>query len=224
MIILTDNELFVKAFMEAEKRTYREYQNENEVEWEFSEKFENKMNQLLPAKATEIPHRRIKFSKRVIAAIIAAIILACSVTAYAARNDIVEFFERVRRKDIEITLSENSAPTPDKIEKEYVLADVPDEFTLTEHKADNISTLSVWENSRGEQIAFSQSILDINISLDNEHKMTFLEINGYKAYLIEDNFGAYLRWTDGEYWFTLSVPNSQKNQIMDMQKNIFEKN
>ena len=42
--------LFVQALIEAENKEISKLKGENEIEWEFSEKFENSMNKLIRKK------------------------------------------------------------------------------------------------------------------------------------------------------------------------------
>lgn len=225
---MNDRDLFVKAFMEAEEKTNSCYHDEASVNWQFSKGFENKMSALLqPNSNKEAPrtHKGIKIRRLIAAAVAAALILAAAVTAYAQYDSIVQFVEKIKRQYVEVTLDESSVIKIDYIEREYALSSVPEGFSQITYQKEETSVFSVWENESGEQIVFSQTTLgNMSNSIDNEHDMTFLEINGYKAYLTKDNYGALLTWTDGEYWFVLSVPSSLENQILDMQKNILEKN
>lgn len=217
-------ELFVKAFMEAERLDNAEIPSEDEIQWEFSEKFVRSMDKLVKK------NNRIKFSTRrtltksLIAAIIAIMVLFTGLMSVAAtRKPIIEFVKRVLSQFNEITLSENSIPPVETIQTEYTLTNLPEGYEISEYKKSDINVFVVWLNESGEEIVFSQNILDSNVLIDNEHEYRELEINGLKAYLTEDKYGRTLRWSDGYYCFTIKVPNSIKNDITTLQENISEK-
>lgn len=65
-----------------------------------------------------------------------------------------------------------------------------------------------------------QDLLDSNFSFDNEHEYEDSYINGYEAYY----YSSQLTWTDGIYWFTLGITNGEKSEILELAKNISEKN
>lgn len=218
-------ELFVKAFIEAERLANSKIPKEDEIEWEFSDKFLRKMDKLIKK------NNRIKLSTRrtvtkgLLAAIIAITVLVTSLMSVSAtRKPIIEFVKKVFSQFNEITLSEDSPPTVDKIETEYTLTYLPEGFKLNTYQKDDYSVFAVWKNDLGEEIAFFQNAIDSNFAIDNEHTYRELEINGLKAYLMEDEYGSLLRWSDGYYSFAIKVPASIKNDIITLQKNISEKN
>lgn len=224
---MNNKELFVKAFLEAEEKSTADYQNGSLFQWNFSETFEKKMDKLIDKDRRIKLQTRRKISRRLIAALIAAIIAFMgALTVFAAKGNLVEFIEKVRKKDIEITLSEYSSAPVTTIEKEYELHNIPEEYKKIEYQRENNSIMTIWqdENNSDNQIVFTQDLLTGSFSIDNEHDIEFLEINGQKAYLVNYKTGTHLMWTDSEYWFTLTVPQNLKNEILNMQKNIFEKN
>lgn len=219
-------ELFIKALIEVDSKELSKLKSEDEIEWEFSEKFENSMNKLIKK------NNRIQLSTRrtvgrgLLAAVIALIVaFAGLMSVSATRESIIEFVKKVFSNRNEITLSENSTLPVDKIETEYTLSDLPEEYELTTYEKDEIGVFSRWKSSvDNSEIVFSQDILLVNMSIDNEHNYREITINGYNAYLNQYEFNTCLTWTDGNYLFTLNIPNSLNIDITELAKNIVEKN
>ena len=172
-------ELFVKAFMEAERLDNAEIPSEDEIQWEFSEKFVRSMDRLVKKNNRIMLSTRRTVTKGLLAAIIAVMVLFTGLMSVAAtRKPIIEFVKKIFPQFNEITLSENSAPTIDKIETEYTLTNLPKGYEISEYKISDNEVFAVWVNESGEKIVFSQEILDSNISIDNEHEYREIEING----------------------------------------------
>lgn len=218
-------DLFVKAFMEAERLDSTELPSEDEIQWDFSEKFEKSMQKLIQKNNRINLSVRRNIRKGLLAAIFAILVLFTGLMSVSAtRKPIIEFVKKVFPQFNEITLSNESIPPVDAIETEYTLSYLPDGFNLDTYQKDDCGVFSVWKNSSGEEIAFSQSLLDSNFSIDNEHYYKEFEINGQKAFYAEDEHGAVLIYTDGYYWFTISVPADNIKDIIMLQEKISEKN
>lgn len=218
--------LFVQALIEGENKEISKLKGEDEIEWEFSEKFENSMNKLI----RKNNHIRLSTRRTVRRGLLAAIIALIAVfsglmSVSATREPIVNFVKRVFSDHNEMTMSWNSVLPVDRIETEYTLYDLPEEYELTTYEKDEIGVFSRWKSSvDNSEIVFSQDILLVNMSIDNEHNYRETVVNGYTAYLNQYEFNTSLTWTDGTYLFTLNVPNSLNIDITDLAKNIIEKN
>lgn len=218
-------ELFIKAFMEAERIDNSSLKSEDEIEWDFSEKFENSMNQLIKKNNHIKLSTRRKIRKGLLAAIITVIVAFTGLMSVSAtRTPFIEFIKKVFPQFNEVTLSEESTPPVDRIETEYTLTNLPDGFEITEYQKDELVVMSKWENQMGKDIVLFQEILDSNLSIDTEHSYEEIVINGYSAYLNKYELNSSLKWTDGYYWFTLSVPNNLHNEVITLAENISEKN
>ena len=216
--------MFIKAFLEAEALDNAKLKSEDEIEWEFSEKFENSMNKLIKKNNTIKISTRRNIRKGLLAAIVAIIVLFTGLMSVTAtRTPFIEFIKKVFSQYNEITLSKESTPPVDKIETEYTLTDLPDDFEMTEYQKDDLVVMSKWENQTGEEIVLFQEILDPNLSIDTEHNFQELNINGFEAYLMIAENNSVLSWTNGYYWFTLNVPNDLQKIIIDLAENISEK-
>lgn len=212
--------LFIKAFMEAEMQTYSAYQTE--IDYAFSESFERKMDKLISKDNRIKLYTRRRISKGLIAAIIAIIIMFTGMMSIsAARTPFLEFLEswNIKGGTTDIRLHPEATPPVNTIETVYMLTTVPDGFELTTYQQEEYSVFAVWQNKNGEEIVFNQFILDSNISVDNKHEYEEFEMNGYKAYSAND----YLLWTDGYYWFDLGKTNADKDELLELSKNISEK-
>lgn len=217
-------ELFVKALMEAERLDNAELPGEDEIEWEFSEKFEKSMDKLIRKNNRIRLSTRRTVTKGLLAALIASIVIfAALMSVTASREPIIEFVKKIFPQFNEITLNEASVPPVDTIETEYTLSYLPDGFVLDTYQKSDYSVFSIWKNEAGEKIVFSQKLIDLNSAIDNESVYSELELNGLKAYWTEDEYGGTLRWSDSDYCFVIKVSSSIKSDIMTLQKNVSEK-
>lgn len=213
-------ELFIKAFMEAEQINNTQFADEN-LDITFSDSFEIKMNKLIEKdkKIKLLTRRNIR--KGLLAAIIAIIVTFTGLMSVSAtRLPFVEFIKKVFPQFNEVTLSEESTPPVDRIETEYTLTNLPDGFEIADYQKDELGVFTVWKNQNDTEIVLIQNLLDSNFSFDTEHTYEELYINGYKAYY----YASQLTWTDGAYWFTLGITNSEKTELIKLSKNISEKN
>ena len=184
------------------------------------------MNKLIK-KNNHIQLSTRKTVRRGLLAAIIALIVAFTglMSVSASRESIIEFVKKVFSNRNEITLSGNSTLPVKRIETEYTLSDLPEEYELTTYEKDETGVFSSWRNSSdNSEIVFSQDILLVNMSIDNEHNYQEISINGYNAYLNQYEFNTCLTWTDGNYLFTLNIPNSLNIDIIELAKNIVEKN
>lgn len=219
------NQLLINAFMKAEKLDNQKMKREDEIIWEFSSKFENSMNKLLRKNERIKLSTRRNIRKRLLAAVIAIIILFTGLMSVSAtRKPFVEFVKKIFPEFNQISISEESTPVVNTIETVYTLTDIPDEYVLAQYQYDEYSVFTVWRNEDGKEIVLFQNILETGFNVNNEQNYRELRINGYEAYLNEYEFNSTLLWTDGIYWFSLNVPNDIKSDIIEIAENISKKN
>lgn len=218
-------ELFIKAFMESEQRKNALLPCKDESEWAFSAKFEKSMNRLVQKnKRIQLSTRRT-VTKSLLAAIITILVIFTTLMSVSAtRKPIIEFVKKVFSQFNEITLSKELPPPVETIQTEYTLTNLPEGYEISNYQKSVNSVFIIWTNESGEEIVFSQELLDSDFTIDNEYGYRELEINGLKAYLTEDEYGGVLRWSDGDYCFAIKVPVSIKSDIIKLQENICEKN
>lgn len=218
-------ELFVKAFMEAQRLDNQKIPNEEEIKWEFSEKFERSMNKLIKKNDRIKLSTRRNIKKGLLAAIIAIIVLFTGLMSVSAtRTPFIEFIKKIFPKYNEITISEESTPPVNTIETEYTLTALPQGYVLDTYQSDEYSVFAIWKNDKGEEIVFSQNVLGSNISVDTEYNYEEVYVNGLKAYLNTYEYNSVLNWSDNQYWFILNVPSVLNDDIITMAENISEKN
>lgn len=221
----SSKELFIKAFMEAERLDNQKIPSEEEIKWEFSEKFEHAMNKLIKKNNRIRIATRRRIRRGLLAAIIAILVLFTGLMSVSAiRTPFVEFVKNVFDQYNEITISEESTPPVETIETEYTLSELPEGYTLDAYNNYGHGIFVIWKDSAGNEITFSQDTLTSNITIDNEHEYEELQINGYDAYYTETEYDAVLIWTDGNYWFTVSATNPNKEYILSLISTLAEKN
>ncbi len=214
-------ELFIKAFLEAERIDNSYLKNEDEIEWDFSEKFERSMNKLIRKNNHIKLSTRRNIRKGLLAAIIAIIVAFTGLMSVTAtRTPFVEFIKTVKKGYNEIDMNEYATPPVDTIETEYTLSYIPDGYKLDTYQKDDYGVFVIWKNDKNEEIVFSQTILDSHWSIDTEHSYQEIVMNGYEAYLLD----SHLIWRNECYWFNLMVPKSLSENIIEFAENICEKN
>ena len=221
---MTNKELFVNAFADAEKIEYKNYFDKLLFTFDFSSNFEKKISKLISKERRIKFSTRRKISKSFLAAVIAAVIMFTgTMSVSATRRKAVDFIEKVFPKHITIELSDDSVPKYDYLQTEYTLSSVPNGYELTEYEKTEYSVWSVWKNVNGDEIVFSQAVVGGSMSVDNEHNLEYLKINGYKAYLITEEYNCTLVWNDSNYQYTIDVPMNEKDNIIQMAENIVQK-
>ena len=207
--------------MEAERIDNSSLKSEDEIEWDFSEKFEKSMNQLIKKNNHIKLSTRRKIRKGLLAAILAIIVAFTGLMSVSAtRTPFVEFIKKVFPQFNEVTLSDEATPPVERIETEYTLTNLPEGYEIDTYQKDDLGIFSVWKNKNGDEIVLIQDLLDSNFSIDTEHTYEELYINDYQAYY----YASQLTWTDGVYWFTLGITNGDKIELIELSKNISEKN
>lgn len=220
---ITNKELFINAFLEAEQITNKDYLNKDDFNFEFSDEFNKKMKKLIAKESRISFNHRKRISRALIAAIIATIIMFTGLMSVSAsRQKIIEFIETIFPKYTQVELSEESAPTPETIETAYTLGYVPEGYILKEYTSSDVNVFAVWTNENGDEIVFFQNLLDSNISIDNEHEYETAELNGYTSYIYGDDNLCSITWNDENYILRLNVPAKLKNELIKMAKNIKE--
>lgn len=220
---ITNKELFINAFLEAEQITNKDYLNKDDFNFEFSDEFNKKMKKLIAKESRISFNHRKRISRALIAAIIATIIMFTGLMSVSAsRQKIIEFIETIFPKYTQVELSEEFAPTPETIETAYTLGYVPEGYILKEYTSSDVNVFAVWTNENGDEIVFFQNLLDSNISIDNEHEYETAELNGYTSYIYGDDNLCSITWNDENYILRLNVPAKLKNELIKMAKNIKE--
>ncbi len=170
---------------------------------QFSERFEEKMNDLINGDASEkkgASRRRLRPIWLIAAAVLLLAATACAVPSI--RKSIAGFFVRMFGDHVEYY-----APDAYKkgIEEEYGLAPVPDGFSVQSHYKIDIQVNTVYADIDGNTILLSQAANQTpDNSVDNEHGEFVEHEIGERTVLIritEEN--AHSSWVENGYFFTL---------------------
>ena len=169
----------------------------------FSTRFEKKMNKLIRKEAEHPWAVSHTLARNLIAAAIVIILLfTLCMSVGAIRNAIFNFF-RLHFEDHDRIVFEVQERT--KIEKEYIIANLPEGFVLKEEIKNDINNMKVFENENGDYIHFSQSISMSNgIALDNDRsKYKVMEIDGNGVFVTSTHEKVMLAWDQDGYLFFL---------------------
>lgn len=150
---MTNKELFVNAFIEAEKIEYTDYLDKSFFTFEFSPKFEKKMSKLVSKEHLIKFSTRRKISKSLIAAVVAIIVMFSGLMSVSAsRRKIIDFVESLSPGFLSIDLTKDSQPGNEIIKTEYTLKTVPDGFKIIQYDKNDYGVFCVWENESGEKL------------------------------------------------------------------------
>lgn len=194
------------AMRKAATNEFAEIPAEKEIEYEFSEKFNLKMEKLLNKVEYNSKHI-LSRAKRNFVALTAAIIilLAGLLSVSAVRESLLEFLVNVQDTFAEFTFG---GETTKQIDYVYSLSEIPEGFVLTEQRVDFDMCVTRYENpSTNESISFRQIISDgTDTSVDREtgeyEKIWFgnTEVYLYKSNIENISFAL---WVQNGYYMEL---------------------
>ena len=149
-------------------------------------------------------------------AVVIALAFGLSMSVCAVRKPVVEFFVNMYEKFVEFFYDDDvSAKAPSTIETVYTLGYVPEGYELESCNINKLYTTFIWENDMGEQITFSQSILDGNNLLDYENTdYEIVYIEDIKIALANKNEVKYCFWNCEEYRYSLIVSKTLSFDIV----------
>lgn len=221
---MTDKEMFCSAFMQAEQILNAPYLENSDFRFEFSDKFESKMQSLISKERRIKFSTRRKISKSLLVAVIAIIImLTGTLSVSASRRKLIDFVETLTPGFLSIDLTKDSQPGNEIIRTEYTLKTVPDGFKIIQYDKNDYGVFCLWRNENGEQLVFSQDTMSASITIDNEHYFERTLINGNKAYIYGEGRNLYITWNDGTYWFDIGADSIDRETLIAYAENIIEK-
>ena len=216
---MTREELF-NAFREVASEEFAHIPNEENIKYEFSERFNKKMDKLFQKIERNRTHTTIKHSKRIITVIAAILIIFAGLMSVSAiREPIVNFIVEKYETFVEFFFS---GDTSEQIEYEYGFSEIPKGFELINKTNNDGVVYSEYKNAETEElIILDQSITDGSwISIDNEHGETTIEIiKGNETYIYTNNNGEKIQaiWIDGAYYFILTYYGDiEKNEFINL--------
>lgn len=180
---LTNRQLFINAFLEADDYFLGQIPAESEIDYKFSEKFEKKIEKLIRAER-KVYWRFVNttYKKAIIAAVIMAIILSCVLGVSAVREGIIKFIIEKSNTSYDFKIDGNG--TNDVLYK-YRFSSIPEGFRSIKVFEDPTGIDYVYVNDIGDVIELSQHVTDgAFLTYDNEHgTLSEITVNGMKVYI-----------------------------------------
>ncbi len=214
----------INAFREVASEEFVHIPNEEDIKYEFSEKFNKKMKKLLRKTEHKGIHHSAKISKRIIAVAAAiVIILAGLMSVSAIREPVVNFVLEFFEDHIDFGFS---GDVSQEIEYEYGFSEIPKGFELTVKNNEGGTVYTEYTNiNTGDIIILTQSITDSDdLSVDKEHGAITKEfVDGMEVYIYEHENGDYIHanWIKETYSFLLVYYGDiEKEEFIDLVKSI----
>lgn len=178
--------------------------NEDEIDFEFSERFNKRMAKLINSQKKAYYHLINTAAKRV--AIIIVLILTMFTAAFsvkAIREPIIKFVKQIYETFIHYSVE---GETEDTITKEYSLKFVPDGFEQINSVRDEYTVSIVYKNASEDSIIFTQMTTKNHLGhfVDNETGKIYSEIvDGINVEFKEWNNSKNSVWIEYGYVFTI---------------------
>jgi len=184
---------------------------ECDFRYEFSERFEKRMNRLIKT------HKKPYYSfintvgKRVVVSIMA--VLAATFSVKALRDPVVKFLIEVYEKFTSIVFHADDFESndlvkvfPESIEEIRVIKNVPDGYFIEDTVNVGVFLRITYKASGKTEIYYDQRVItDTKITANTEGIISEqLEISGYDAIFYNNNGLSVLIWTDGEYGYKIT--------------------
>lgn len=177
-------------------------ENESEIDCEFSDEFNKKMEKLLKRVSYDRTHI-VSWARRKFVMVAATIILVLAgmMSVGAIREPIVEFIYNVYEEFVEIFFE---GDTTDKITYRYSLSEIPEGFVETQRISDDSINIVRYENKgNGDIIEIKQCVtedkaflLDNKLGRVEKHIINNNEINIYISDYGDYYFAFWLSGTD----------------------------
>lgn len=177
-------------------------ENESEIDCEFSDEFNKKMEKLLKRVSYDRTHI-VSWARRKVVMVAATIILVLAgmMSVGAIREPIVEFVYNVYEEFVEIFFE---GDTTDKITYRYSLSEIPEGFVETQRISDDSINIVRYENKgNGDIIEIKQCVtedkaflLDNKLGRVEKHIINNNEINVYISDYGDYYFAFWLSGTD----------------------------
>ena len=182
-----------------------------DVAWEKSEEYIAEQEKLLTRACKEAYAPKLT-PRRAIAAVLVAIFLL-AVTACAAIEPIREFFIEVFDEYIRVETEDPGADEeiyPETIEQAYSIANIPNDFILTDNTQAPETTMTVWINPDSAMIIFIQNtIKGNNITMDGDNvEYEEIIIEGRNVFKHHGNGLYTLLWKEHGYLFSISCSDT----------------
>ena len=217
-------ELFKKALIEATNEEAQLILDNYPEDIVFSAHHEKMMKKIMNTsrKPNLLVHNRVLNKKRIIALLIAAIILLFGgLTVYAKRDAIFSFVEQVYDKFTSVIFQKDTTTEtsiPETIDKVCVPTYIPEGYELQEYVSELSLARVKWQNSDEEVILYEQRPLDVSIFIyDNEQgSFEIIDVGEIHVYFVRYDTQNEFLWHDEKYTYTLQC--SSKVTFEDVKK------
>lgn len=206
--------LFQQALWEATANVYERELAEWPEDAKCSRRHYAQMRKILGVTILPATSRKMQIKRRIVAALVAAVLLLTGCTTYAYREEIREFIETVFEDYIRVTYHDGEDPAAmATIEEYYTLGYVPEGYELTINYERPMQSKYKWTNSQGEYIILEQSHVDSTLFvMDNKiGDWNVLQIGNYKMNCCLSDVYYYL-WNDGVYAYRLTTSELLEEQ------------
>lgn len=194
----TNEALFKQAINEALTNKFQRMADACDEEIVCSRRHRKAMRAIVSGKTPRKPMTPV--NRRVVAVLIAAVLLLLAGCAIIYRDEIREFVTEVREFFVKVTFDEGEQESRE-IEEIYELTYIPEGYSLEEEYITRMRVEYVFIDSDNNYVRFTQRSLDASsFSIDSEHSdNTIIEVENYTIYSrIAGNMHYYL-WNDGKY-------------------------
>ena len=207
-----------EAFRRADEIELTSIPDEDSIEWEFSPRFEQKMQRLLHQQPPRQSRRILRISRpRLAAACVAVCLLVvCLMSVSATKTPVSNLILTPQKnQNYEVTMKEeytlpdgSTAIAPEEIETWYMPSYIPKDYTLEYVSADITGTRMYWEREDGEKIRFDQDTASSSPTIDalNASVSTVTIADGHEGTLIKNKSGCKLLWDNHGYMFSIFYP------------------
>lgn len=200
-------QLFRQALWEATCNVYEREMAENVQNAKCSRRHYANMRKILDVAVLPAANRKAQIRRRVIAALIAAVLLLTGCATYAYREEIKAFIETIFDDYVRVTYDDKEEPADSaKITDYYTLGYVPEGYELVSEMRRPTNVKYKWQNSVGEYIVLAQCNAEISVfGLDTETEdFDLIQIGQYEVYYRSTGIDYYI-WNDGRYAYQLTI-------------------
>ena len=215
--------LFQQALWEATGNVYDRELAECTEDAKCSRRHYAKMRKIIGVTVLPATTRATRIKRRVIAALVAAVLLLTGCTVYAYREEIRTLMETIFDNHVEVKYNEGEElPTEATISEYYTLGYVPEGYELTKTFERPSQTRYRWSGQDGAYIMLEQCHVNSGLFvMDNKlEDWEVVQIGNHKVHhRVSDAY--YYLWNDGVYAYRLTTSAQWEEQgLRDMIENL----
>ena len=206
--------LFQQALWEATANVYERELAEWPEDVKCSRRHYAKMRKILGVTILPATSRKMKIKRRVVAALIAAVLLLTGCTTYAYREEIREFIETIFDDYVRVSYRDTEEPiNTTAITEYYTLGYVPEGYELTKTYEKPMQSKYDWTNCDSAYITLEQCRVDSALfGMDSEvENWDVVQIGNRKVYFRAPNVYCYM-WNDGVYAYLITTSQEWNEQ------------